>query len=236
MQVVILAGGFGTRLSEETQVTPKPMVKIGVDPILTHIINYYYSFGHKEFIIAAGYKQELIHDYFHRNRSKFQKMDVLVVDTGLNTNTGGRIRRLEPLLHQKFFLTYGDGLSDVDLEELVRVHIYNEKSATVTAVKPPARFGALTIEGDLVTKFGEKDPSAVSWINGGFFCLEKNVCTYITSDEESFEGNTMSKLVESEELAAYKHSGWWQPMDTLREKKLLQELWDSGTAPWVPIK
>ena len=231
MQVVILAGGFGTRLSEETDLIPKPMVKIGDIPILRHIIDYYAKFGHREFVLALGYKAEIVEDYF--KRSKIRNCNVLSVDTGLETSTGGRIKKLESYLDDEFMLTYGDGLSNVDLDSLLKHHHQFGKIATVTAVRPPARFGSIEISDGRVTKFAEKDPQDVGWINGGFFCLKKEVCRYISNPSLSFESDAMNRLVSSGELSAYEHRGWWQPMDTLRDKRTLEALWNKGDAPWL---
>jgi glucose-1-phosphate cytidylyltransferase len=231
MQVVILAGGFGTRLSEETDLIPKPMVKVGDIPILHHIINYYAKFGHRDFVLALGYKAEIVEDYFKRR--KVFNCNVLSVDTGLDTSTGGRIKKLERYLDNEFMLTYGDGLSNVDLDSLLRHHHQFGKIATVTAVRPPARFGSIEISDGKVTKFAEKDPQDVGWINGGFFCLKKEVCHYISDPNLSFESDAMNRLVLNGELSAYEHRGWWQPMDTLRDKRTLEALWNKGDAPWL---
>ena len=231
MQVVILAGGFGTRLSEETDLIPKPMVKIGDIPILHHIINYYAKFGHREFVLALGYKAEMVEDYFKRR--KILNYNVLSVDTGLDTSTGGRIKKLESYLDGEFMLTYGDGLANVDLDSLLKHHHQFGKIATVTAVRPPARFGSIEISDGRVTKFAEKDPQDVGWINGGFFCLKKEVCHYIPDPSLPFESDAMKRLVSNGELFAYEHRGWWQPMDTLRDKRTLEALWNKGNAPWL---
>ena len=230
MQVVILAGGFGTRLSEETDLIPKPMVKIGDIPILHHIMNYYSEFGHTDFVIALGYKAEVIHDYFARVKNSH--WNVNLVDTGLNTSTGGRIKKLESQLHDEFMLTYGDGLSNVNLHHLLLHHERFGKLATVTAVRPPARFGTIEISNGMVSKFAEKDPQDAGWINGGFFCLNRKICEFISDSTTSFESEPLNHLVSINELTAYEHHGWWQPMDTLRDKRALQELWEKGTAPW----
>jgi glucose-1-phosphate cytidylyltransferase len=231
MQVVILAGGLGTRLSEETDVIPKPMVRIGNLPILHHIMNYYSGFGHKDFIIALGYKSEVIKDYF----LKLKKSDwsVNLVETGLDTATGGRIKNLEPILEEEFMLTYGDGLSNVDLVKLLEHHGRYNKIATVTAVRPPARFGTLQIDDGIVTKFAEKDPQDQGWINGGFFCLNKKICSFIQDSQISLEREPMITLVGMRELTAFEHFGWWQPVDTLRDKRALEKVWQSGEAPWL---
>ena len=231
MQVVILAGGFGTRLSEETDLIPKPMVRIGTIPILHHIMNYYSKYGHKDFVVALGYKAEIIVDYFKTVISHEWK--VTLVDTGLETSTGGRIKRLEDQLEDEFMLTYGDGLSNVRLDDLLDHHKRFGKIATVTAVRPPARFGTIEISNGLVTKFAEKDPQDAGWINGGFFCLNKKVCSYISDSTISFESEPLNHLVSLHELTAFEHDGWWQPMDTLRDKRTLESLWQKNEAPWV---
>lgn len=253
MQVVILAGGFGTRLSEETEKTPKPMVTIGGIPILLHIMNYYASFGHTHFTIALGYKGEVIKDFFKDwnvknsdlsinlgkshieilRATKVLDWKVDLIDTGLNTQTGGRILKLEKFLDDVFMLTYGDGLSNVDLDELVVHHRKGGKTATVTAVRPPARFGSLLMDGNLVTSFSEKRPQDAGWINGGYFCMTKNILTMIDGESYSLESLPMEKLVSKSELNAYRHEGFWQGMDTIRDRQLLEELWDSNNAPWL---
>ena len=231
MQVVILAGGFGTRLSEETDLIPKPMVRIGNLPILQHIINYYSKFGHTDFIIALGYKAEVIIEYFKITQNSL--LNIKLIDTGLDTSTGGRIKKLEDDLDNEFMLTYGDGLSNVDIDDLLDHHRRFGKIATVTAVRPPARFGTIEISNGVVTKFAEKDPQDAGWINGGFFCLNKKVCDFISDSTTSFESEPLSHLVEIKELSAYEHNGWWQPMDTLRDKRTLESLWNEGGAPWL---
>jgi glucose-1-phosphate cytidylyltransferase len=231
MQVVILAGGFGTRLSEETDLIPKPMVRIGDTPILQHIMNYYSKFGHTDFVIALGYKSEVIIEYF--GSSKNPELNVVLVDTGLETSTGGRIKKLEGMLDEEFMLTYGDGLSNVNIDDLLDHHRRFGKIATVTAVRPPARFGTIDISNGVVTKFAEKDPQDAGWINGGFFCLNKKVCNFISDSTTSFESEPLNHLVEIQELSAFEHHGWWQPMDTLRDKRNLESLWDKGDAPWL---
>ena len=231
MQVVILAGGFGTRLSEETDLIPKPMVRIGDIPILHHIIDFYARFGHKDFVIALGYKADVIVDYFEVNKNS--ELTIKLVDTGLETSTGGRIKKLKDILDDEFMLTYGDGLSNVNINELLDHHRRFGKIATVTAVRPPARFGTIEISNGIVTKFAEKDPQDAGWINGGFFCLNKKVCDYISNFTTSFESEPLNYLVGIQELTAYEHQGWWQPMDTLRDKRTLQSIWDKGDAPWL---
>lgn len=235
MQVVILAGGFGTRLSEETDVIPKPMVRIGNVPILRHIMDYYAKFGHRNFIIALGYKSEVIRAYFGEVASSEPKLDwnVSLVDTGLKTATGGRIKRLMPFLDDQFMMTYGDGLSNVNLDQLLKWHQNSGRLATLTAVKPPPRFGTIEITEGKVTKFSEKSPNHSGWINGGFFCLHKKVCEYILNDSTSFENEPLNHLVDLGELGAFQHDGWWQPMDTLRDKRTLESIWMNNEAPWL---
>jgi glucose-1-phosphate cytidylyltransferase len=231
VQVVILAGGFGTRLSEETDLIPKPMVRIGNIPILEHIMNFYSGFGHKDFVVALGYKADVIIQHFET--SKNPEFNVNLVDTGLETSTGGRIKKLVDVLDNEFMLTYGDGLSNVNIDALLDHHRRFGKIATVTAVRPPARFGTIEISNGVVTKFAEKDPQDAGWINGGFFCLNKKVCDFISDSTTSFESEPLSHLVEIQELSAYEHHGWWQPMDTLRDKRTLESIWSKGDVPWL---
>jgi glucose-1-phosphate cytidylyltransferase len=231
MQVVILAGGYGTRLSEETDSIPKPMVRIGSLPILHHIMNYYAKFGHTDFVLALGYKAEVIQEYFESQPNL--GWNINLVDTGLDTSTGGRIKKLEELLDSEFMLTYGDGLADVDINALLVHHRRFSRIATVTAVRPPARFGTIEISNGVVTKFAEKDPQDAGWINGGFFCLNKKVCAHIPDFTTSFESEPLNHLVSLGQLTAFEHHGWWQPMDTLRDKRSLESLFDKGEAPWL---
>ena len=231
MQVVILAGGLGTRLSEETDAIPKPMVRIGDLPILHHIMNYYAGFGHTDFVIALGYKAEIIKGYF--DEFSETNWNIRLVDTGQDTATGGRIKKLESILDEEFMLTYGDGLSNIDLDSLIAHHKKYNKLATVTAVRPPARFGTIQITDGIVTKFAEKDPQDQGWINGGFFCLNKKVCSFIQDSQISFESEPLNNLVAIRELTAFEHRGWWHPMDTLRDKRALESIWHSGEAPWL---
>ena len=231
MQVVILAGGFGTRLAEETDLIPKPMVRIGNIPILQHIMNYYSEFGHRDFVVALGYKAEVIVDYFAT--AKNIEFNINLVDTGIDTSTGGRIKMLENEFDDEFMLTYGDGLSNVNIDDLLNHHRKFGKIATVTAVRPPARFGTIEITNGVVTKFAEKDPQDAGWINGGFFCLNKKICQFISDSTTSFESEPLNHLVRIQELSAYEHHDWWQPMDTLRDKRTLESLWNKGEAPWL---
>ncbi len=252
MKVVLLAGGFGSRISEHTETRPKPMIEIGQYPILWHIMNIYASHGHNEFIVACGYKGEVLKDYFHSFfirhadyvvnlrdgkeeilRSEAPDWKIAVVDTGLHTMTGGRLRRLKSWLgDEPFLVTYGDGVGNVDIKALVAYHRSQKKLATVTAVRPPARFGGLTIEGPLVREFSEKPQSGEGWINGGFFVFEPAIFDYLTDDAISLEREPMERLAALGQLAAFRHEGFWQPMDTLRDRKVLEALWESGKAPW----
>jgi glucose-1-phosphate cytidylyltransferase len=252
MKVGILAGGVGSRLSEETVVKPKPMVEIGGRPILWHIMMHYSHFGHKDFVIALGYKGEYIKRYmvdycslnsdlvvdlkkgkYRANGAHEQDWRVELIDTGQKTNTGGRIKRLAPYLgNSTFFLTWGDGVSTVDLDALLAFHKRHGRLATVTAVRPPARFGRLEIEGEQVVSFEEKPQMSEGWINGAFFCLEPGVFDYIAGDETQFEKEPLERIARDGQLMAYKHDGFWQCMDTLRDKVRLEALWDSGQAPW----
>ena len=254
MKVAILAGGVGTRLVEETQIKPKPMVEIGGKPILWHIMMHYFRYGYKDFIIALGYKGEYIKkymiDYCHLNNNltvdvkngdvkihnSEQKPDWLVelIDTGIDTLTGGRIKRLQPYLQNgTFMLTWGDGVSNVDLSDLLRFHKSHGKLATLTAVRPHARFGHLDIEGDQVVEFSEKPQTREGWINGAFFVLEPGIFDYINGDDTQWEKEPMEQLARDGQLMCYKHTSFWQCMDTLRDKRLLESLWQNGDPPWT---
>lgn len=253
MKVVILAGGRGTRLAEETHAIPKPMVSVGGRPILWHIMRHYASFGFTDFVVALGYKGYVIKEYFanyltHECDLSIElasgRVEVLsqhpldwrvtLVDTGDATMTGGRLRRLAPLLDERFMLTYGDGVSDLPVDELLRYHQDCGGLATVTAVHPPPRFGALAIEDGMVTRFREKPSQSQDRINGGFFVLEPQVLSLLTGDDCVLEADPLSTLAERGQLAAYQHDGFWMPMDTLRDRDELNRLWDSGTPPWAP--
>ncbi len=252
MKTIILAGGAGTRLSEETTLRPKPMLEIGEHPILWHIMRMYAFHGFSEFLVALGYKGDVIKDYFlnfyARNADVTVRLGrgeneihsssppdwtIHLVDTGLATQTGGRLRRLSSWIGKEtFMMTYGDGVADVDLKALVAFHRSHGKLATITAVRPPARFGALILEEDRVAAFAEKPQTGEGWINGGFFVLEPEVLDLIGGDSTLWEMEPLNTLAARGELMAYRHGGFWQPMDTLREKRLLEELWQSGRAPW----
>jgi glucose-1-phosphate cytidylyltransferase len=231
VKVVVLAGGAGTRLSEETEVRPKPMVEIGGRPILWHILSMYARAGFREFLVACGYKGEQIEAYF---RARPFDASVAPIDTGRDTMTGGRVLRLRPHLGEStFLLTYGDGLADLDARELLAFHRGHGKLATVTAVRPPSRFGALALVGDRVREFSEKPQAAEGWINGGFFAFEPGVFDYLEGDGTILEREPLERLAQDGELMAFRHTGFWQPMDTLREKRILEDLWASGRAPWL---
>ncbi len=254
MKVVILAGGYGTRISEESHLKPKPMITIGDAPILWHIMKYYSHFGHHEFIICCGYKGYLIKEYFadyylhhsdvtfdfsnqnsvlvHRNIAEPWK--VTVVDTGLDTQTGGRIRRIRKYLNEEpFLLTYGDGVSDVDLHALVSFHKENGKTATLTAIQPGSKFGVLDINGkNEITSFVEKGKEDGGWINGGFMVLQPEIFDFLQGDDTILESQPLEMLSREGELIAYKHDGYWHCMDTLRDKNQLEHAWATGKAPW----
>lgn len=253
MKVVILAGGLGTRLAEETASRPKPMVEIGGRPILWHLMKMYAFYGFNEFVIACGYRQEIIKDYF---RSLYATMNDLtvdfatgdiqvhvtdrndwrvhVVDTGLSTMTGGRIKRLRDFIGDETFMcTYGDGLASINIASLLAFHQKAGREATITAVRPPARFGVLDIKDDRVDAFVEKPQTREGWINGGFFVLEPSIFQRIEGDATLLEHEPLVSLAADRQLSAFLHDGFWQPMDTLRDRRLLEELWESGSAPWV---
>jgi glucose-1-phosphate cytidylyltransferase len=255
MKVAILAGGLGSRLAEETEVRPKPMVEIGGRPILWHIMKHYAHYGFDDFVIALGYKSEYIKRYFveyiHYNETNltvnfrdgsvrahpngsFEREDwtVQLIETGFMTATGGRIKQLAPYLeNQTFMLTWGDGVSDVDLAALLEYHRRHGKLATITAVRPPARFGRLDLDGDAVAQFSEK-PLEEGWINGAFFVLEPAVFDYVEGDETQWEREPLERLAKDGQLMAFRHPAFWQCMDTLRDKKLLEDLWNGGDPPW----
>lgn len=254
MKVVILAGGFGTRISEESQFKPKPMIEIGDKPILWHIMKHYSSYGFNDFVICLGYKGHVIKEYFYHyylNESDFtfdlgnqnemivhdsfaDPWRITLVDTGKDTMTGGRLKRVRNYIGNKpFLLTYGDGLADIDIRALVDFHGSHGKIATVSATQPGGRFGALSLnESDRVTEFMEKPRGDGGWINAGFFVMEPQVFPYIEGDLSSLESDVLQKIAKDGQLFAYKHTGFWHPMDTLRDKQHLDQLWKSGKAPW----
>jgi glucose-1-phosphate cytidylyltransferase len=256
MKVGILAGGLGTRLAEETEIRPKPMVEVGGRPILWHIMKHYAHYGYRDFVIALGYKGEYIKRYFidysqfhGRNltinlgqgrvdtardaENGLEDWTVELVETGHDTATGGRIKRLAPYLRDgTCMFTWGDGVSDVDLDKLLAFHRSHGRLATVTAVRPPARFGKLDLEGDTVTRFSEKPQLEEGWINGAFFVLEPGVFEYVDGDDTQWEREPLERLAKDGELMAYRHDSFWMCMDTIRDKKLLESLWESGDPPW----
>ena len=253
MKVAILAGGLGTRLSEETTVKPKPMVEIGGKPMLWHIMNIYAAYGFKEFVIALGYKGEVIKDYFlnyhYRSRSLTvdlrsgdtilhngnleENWNVHLIDTGIDTQTGGRIKQVAHFIgDEPFMLTYGDGVSNINIQGLLDFHKAQGRLATLTAVRPPARFGQMILEGDQVTQFEEKPQIGEGWINGGFFVLQPEMVGYIKDDQTFWEHEPLEKLATEGQLAAYRHNDFWYCMDTLRDVNLLDKYWQDGNAPW----
>lgn len=254
MKVVILAGGFGTRISEQSHLIPKPMIEIGEKPILWHIMKYYSFFGCNDFIICCGYKQYIIKEFFadyylhmcdvtfdfskensmtvHSNNT--EPWRVTLIDTGLNTMTGGRIKRVSDYIgNETFMMTYGDGVSNVDINELLAFHKAHGKIASLTAIQPGGRFGTLDMDdGNVISKFKEKSKEDGGWINGGFMVLEPGIMDYIEGDATVFERMPLEQLASEGELMAYKHDGFWQCMDTMRDKDLLERLWKEGNAPW----
>ena len=255
MKVVILAGGFGTRISEYTDLVPKPMIHVGERPILWHIMSIFSRYGHNDFYVALGYKAETVKEYFlnhHTLNSDFtinlktggiiqhQKdntpWEVTLIDTGLNSMTGGRVKRLKPYIKDEpFLLTYGDGLSDIDIDALLKFHKSHGKMVTVTAVRPSARFGELEFDGDSVIAFKEKPQMHEGWINGGFFIVNPEFFDLIDGDDTLLEREPLERAVAMGELMAYKHHGFWQCMDTKRDHELLEELWNSEQCPWTDI-
>jgi len=252
MKVVILCGGLGTRMQEETEVKPKPMVEIGGKPLLWHIMSIYASHGYKEFMLALGYKGEVIKNYFlnyyyiqdnltiHLNNGKVdahgqsrEDWTVHLIETGPVTETGGRIKRLAPWLgNETFLVTYGDGLSNINIRDLVAFHKQHGKLATITAVRPPARFGRIDLNGNTVSRFTEKPLMGEGWINGGFLVFEPGVLDYITSDDTHLEWDPLNRLAEDGQLIAHRHDGFWYCVDTLRDLRYLEKVWQSGDVPW----
>jgi len=236
MKLVILAGGLGTRIAEETDIVPKPMVLIGDKPILWHIIKYFSEFNFSEFIICGGYKIEIIKNFFKNFENKSSKLErswkVKVVNTGKDSNTGERLKRIKKYVGESFCLTYGDGLSNVNINKLINFHIKNKRVVTLTAVKPESRFGKLILKGNTISKFLEKDHTTESWINGGFFVCNKEIFKYLNKKNTILESDTLSFLAKKNKLDAYKHKDFWYCMDTLRDKRYLNDIWLSNKAPW----
>ena len=252
MKLVILAGGRGTRISEETLLRPKPLVEIGGLPIIWHIMKIYSTFGFNEFVICCGYKGYMIKEYFSNyglhtsdttidlsnktikvHKKTTEKWKITLIDTGEETMTGGRILRIKDYVGENFCLTYGDGLANVNIKKLIKFHKTKKKIGTVTVVKPTARFGKVELDNNMiVTKFLEKSSGDSGWINGGFFVFNKKIFKYLKDDQTVFEKTSLGKLSNDRQLSAFKHNGFWQPMDTLREKEYLEELWQSNKAPW----
>jgi glucose-1-phosphate cytidylyltransferase len=252
MKAVILAGGFGTRISEESHLKPKPMIEIGGQPILWHIMKIYSSHGINDFVICSGYKGYVIKEYFanyflhtsditfdlknnsfETHSSRTENWKVTIVDTGINTMTGGRLKRIRQYLDDEdFCLTYGDGVANVNVTELIKFHKSKKRLGTVTAVRPPGRFGHISMEDQKITGFVEKPDGENTWINGGFFVISPKVLDQIEGDQTIWEKQPMEELSSSGQLSAYLHEGFWQPMDTMRDKSLLEDLWQNGKAPW----
>ena len=251
MRAVILAGGLGTRISEETSIKPKPMVEIGGKPILWHILKIYSHYGINEFIICCGYKGYVIKEYFANyflhnsdvtfslknnnmeiHQAKVEPWEITLIDTGLETMTGGRLLRVAKYLDTTFCFTYGDGLSDIDIGELLKFHKSHGKLVTMTSVKPPGRYGALEIKNNMVTSFHEKPDGDGAWINGGFFVVNPKALDYIENDSTSWESRPLERISFDRELMAFCHKGFWQPMDTLRDKNNLEKIWNTRSAPW----
>ena len=230
MKAVILAGGYGTRISEESHLLPKPMIEIGGKPILWHIMKIYLAHKIDDFVICLGYKGEKIKEYFEQFDSKL--WNVQLIDTGLNTMTGGRLKRIQDKIDDTFCVTYGDGVSDVNLNNLISFHKEKKSLATLTAIHPPERFGVLNLSGDYVKEFHEKHTGESSWINGGFFVFEPEIFDYLHDDSTVLERTPLETLAKEQKLAAFKHNGFWHPMDTLRDKKHLEDLLASEKAPW----
>ena len=229
MKAVILAGGYGTRISEESHLRPKPMIEIGGKPILWYILKIYSSYGINDFVICCGYKGEQIKEYF--NNIDSTPWNIELVDTGLETMTGGRLKRIQNHIDDTFCVTYGDGLSDIDINNLVAFHKEKKSIDTLMAVHPPERFGLLSLNGDRVTEFREK-PNETTWVNGGFFVFEPEIFDYLQDDSTILERTPLETLAKENKLTAFKHNGFWYPMDTLRERKHLENLWESQKAPW----
>jgi glucose-1-phosphate cytidylyltransferase len=251
MKAVVLAGGLGTRISEETHLRPKPMIEIGGKPVLWHILKTYDAHGIREFVVCLGYRGYQVKEFFANyflhtsdvtidlatnelqvHRKKAEPWRITLVDTGDQTQTGGRLKRVSDFIDGTFCFTYGDGVADVNVGELINFHREQGRLATVTAVQPAGRFGALDIEGQQITRFEEKPPGDGSWVNGGFFVLEPSALDYIEGDTTVWEREPLERLARAGQLSAFRHRGFWQPLDTLRDKVKLEELWASGKAPW----
>jgi len=230
MKAVILAGGYGTRISEESSIVPKPLIEIGGKPILWHIMKIYSAYKIDDFVICLGYKGEKIKEYFEQFDSKL--WNIQLIDTGLDTMTGGRLKRIQDKIDDTFCMTYGDGVSNINLNNLVTFHKEKKSLATLTAIHPPERFGVLNLSGDYVTEFHEKHTGESSWINGGFFVFEPEIFDYLQNDSTVLERAPLETLATEQKLSAFKHNGFWHPMDTLRDKKHLEDLWTSEKAPW----
>ena len=230
MKAVILAGGYGTRISEESDRIPKPLIEIGEKPILWHIMKIYSAYKIDDFVICLGYKGEKIKEYFEQFDSKL--WNIQLIDTGLDTMTGGRLKRIQDKIDDTFCLTYGDGVSNVNLNNLIKFHNKKKSLATLTAIHPPERFGVLNLSGDYVKEFHEKHTGESSWINGGFFVFEPEIFDYLQNDSTVLEKAPLETLAKEQKLAAFKHNGFWHPMDTLRDKKHLEDLLASEKAPW----
>ena len=231
MKVVILAGGFGTRLSEYTDTIPKPMVPVGGKPIIEHIMDIYSNHGHKDFYIALGYKGEKIKEHFKNSKKNW---NINLIDTGSDTMTGGRLKRLQQYLsNETFLLTYGDGISDININEKIKFHKKHKRTITISAVRPPARFGSLTLNGSIVTKFKEKQQLGESWINGGFFVVNPNFFDYIDGDNTVLEKEPLEQVTKLKEIHAFKHEGFWQCMDHKLDKDYLEHLLIEKKAPWI---
>ncbi len=252
MQTVILAGGLGSRLSEETMIKPKPLIEIGQKPIIWHLMKIYSFYGLNDFIVCCGYKGNLLKEYFLNfvttnsdinvdlennkyiilNKKKKLKWKISLIDTGEKTQTGGRIRKIKKYINGTFCMTYGDGLSDINIKKLIKFHKKNKKKVTMTVVNPPSKYGKVNVNKNLITKFDEKPSISNNWVNGGFFVLEPSIFKYLKSDKTIWESNPLKTLSKEKEIAAFRHSNFWQSMDTLREKILLNDLWNSNKAPW----
>ena len=251
MKVVILAGGLGTRISEESLLKPKPLIEIGSKPILWHIMKHYSKFGLNDFIICCGYKGYMIKEYFYNyslhtsdatidikknkltfHNNKVEPWKLTLVDTGEHTFTGGRIKRIKNFVSDNFCLTYGDGLSNVDIKKTIQFHKKHQKHVTITAVQPQGRFGVITLEKNKVINFSEKIKGDQGWINGGFFVLNKEIMNYINDDKTVWEQHSLPKLASENQIQAYKHHGFWYPMDTVRDREYLEELWNKKNCPW----